>query len=336
MSSNEKTLEALLELGNPTARRNRSEHVEQAMRVALLLMDADAVVVLTPASRNGKRLALHAGSAAAAMLPGPPQGSAVARTLTDNYQPLMFPDLSNDSLGAEGDDCPGVEAGPAMFIPLRQRDPVPGYIAAYRRRGRAPFSVGDGRLILLLSAWLNTTLEGLRIASGTERLAVTDDLTDVYNSRFLESALRREIRRAGRFGQELSIVRIDVDNLKAYNNEHGDLRGSLVLKEVASLIAQQIRSFDLMARYGGDDFIVLLPQTGRDGALLVAERTRSAIEKHAFPYAEPGAITVSVGVASFPQEGTDSVALLSTSDRALHQAQQRGMNRVVTLVPKAA
>jgi len=336
MSSNEKTLEALLELGNPASRRNRAEQVEQAMRVALLLMDADAAVVLPPASRNGKRLALHAGSAAAAVLPPPPQASEVVRSLTECYQPLLFPDLSHDARGAEGDDCPGVGSGPALFIPLRQRDSVPGYIAAYRRRGRAPFSVGDSRLIFLLSAWLSTTLEGLRLASGTERLAVTDDLTDVYNARFLETALRREIRRAGRYGQELSIVRIDVDNLKAYNNERGDLRGSLVLKEVASLIAQQTRSFDLMARYGGDDFIVILPQTGRDGALEVAERTRAAVERHAFPLVAPGAITVSVGVASFPHEGTDIVALIATSHRALREAQKRGMNRVVTLLPRAA
>lgn len=336
MSSSDRTLESLLELGNPTVRRTRAEHLEHAMRVALMLMDADAVVALTPANRRGKRLALHAGSTAAAVLPAPTQGSEVARSLTECCQPILFPDLSADARAAAGDNCPGVEAGPAMFVPLRQRDPVAGYLAVYKGCGRAPFTTSDSRLILLLSAWLSTTLDGLRLLSGLERLAVTDDLTEVYNSRFLVAALRREIRRASRFNQELSIVRVDVDNLKAYNAERGDLHGSLLLKEVASLLAQQIRSFDLMARYDDDEFMLILPQTGRDGAMVAAERMRSAVERHAFPPTDAGAVTVSLGVASFPLDGADSAALIAASDRALRQAKQRGMNCAETLVTPEA
>ena len=336
MTSNDKTLESLLELGNPAVRRTRAEHIEHAMRVTLMLMDADAVAALTPANRRGKRLALHAGSTAAAMLPPPPQGSEVVRSLTECCEPLVVPDLSADVRLAAGDSCPGVEAGPAMFIPLRQRDPIPGYIAVYRGRGRAPFTLSDSRLILLLSAWLSTTLDGLRLMSGMERLAVTDDLTEVYNSRFLIAALGREIRRAGRFGQELSIVRVDVDNLKAYVEQCGDLRGSLLLREVAALLAQQIRSFDLIARYEGDEFMLLLPQTGRDGAMGAAERMRAAVEQHTFPGVAAGAVTVSMGVASFPNDGADSAALIATSDRALRQAQQGGRNCVQALAVPAA
>ncbi len=336
MTPFDKTLEVLLELGNPTVRRTRAEHLDQTLRVALMLLDADAVVVLTPGSRRGERLALHAGSPAPAVLPPPPQSSEVVRSLTECCQPLLLTNLADDARISAVDDCPGIKAGPAMFTPLRHRDPVPGYIAAYRRSGRARFTVGDSQLILLLSAWLSAALEALRLSSGIERLTVTDDLTEVYNSRFLKTALRREIRRASRFGQELSVVMVDVDNLAAQSDEIGGPRGSLLLREVASLLAQQVRSFDLMAKYGGDQFMLILPQTGRDGAVELAERMRAAVEQHAFAPSAAGATTVSLGVACFPQDGADCTALIATADRALHQARQRGRNCVETLVKRAA
>jgi diguanylate cyclase (GGDEF)-like protein len=243
--------------------------------------------------------------------------------------------LTDDARGAAGDDCPGAEAGPAMFVPLRQRGSGPGYLAVYRRRGRARFTAVDSRQILLLAGWLNTAADLIRLTSATERLAVTDGLTDVYNSRFLGTALKREIRRAGRFGQEMSIVMIDLDHFKDYNERHGELRGSLLLRQVAALLTQQVRSFDLLARNGPDDFILILPQTGREAAIVVAERMRQAVERHTFPDAAPGTVTVSLGVASFPREGADGTALMAAASRALVRARQRGMNCVETLARAA-
>src|SRR5439155_21537757 len=107
--------------------------------------------------------------------------------------------------------------------------------------------------------------------------------------------------RANRFGQELSIVAVDVDTLEAFGAEHGALRGSMLLREIASLLAQQVRAFDLVARYREDRFILMLPQTGQEGAMDVAERIRATVEQQAFPPAAAGAVTVSLGVASFPR-----------------------------------
>jgi diguanylate cyclase (GGDEF)-like protein len=188
----------------------------------------------------------------------------------------------------------------------------------------------------MLSAWASVALENLRLAENVERLAVTDDLTQVYNYRFLKTALRREIKRAGRFRQNLSLVMIDVDNLKSYNDRHGHMRGSHLLKEIAALLAAEVRSFDLVAKYGGDEFTLILPQTEREGAMIVGERVRVAVEGHTFPLAAPRSITVSLGVAVFPNDAADASGLIQASDRALYQAKQQGRNRVETIEDNAA
>jgi diguanylate cyclase (GGDEF)-like protein len=190
--------------------------------------------------------------------------------------------------------------------------------------------------MLLLGAWLSTALDNLRLATGTEKLTVTDDLTEVYNQRFLKTALRREIQRASRFDQELSLVLINVDNFSNLTDEHGDLKASLLLKELASVLAQQVRSFDVLGRQAEDEFILILPQTGRDGAAEVAERVRAVVEQHAFTMTPAGTVTVSLGVASFPQAGVDIKHLATAAERALQKAKQQGRNRVGTLDRKAA
>ena len=331
MAASDKTLELLIALGNPAARRTRSDQIDHALRTALALAEADAAVILSPTSRRGERLVLHAGSAAPATLPPPPETSAIVASFAESCQPLQFADLADEPRIAATDGCPGVELGPAIYTPLRHRDPIAGYIAAYRRRGRARFTANDTRTLLMLSAWLSTALENTRLATGMERVAVSDGLTEVYNARFLQTALRRELRRASRYVEELSVAMVDVDNFAAYKDQHGVPRSSLLLREVATMLAQQVRSYDLIGRHGSNGFMLILPQTGIEGAVDVAERMRAAIEAHAFAPQAAGAITVSVGIASFPQEGAEVKALVPKAARALLYAQQRGRNCVKTL-----
>jgi len=255
-----------------------------------------------------------------------PGSDAAARWMAQARGPLVITDLeSRTPLRADG--CPGVNAGPALFVPIQSRSQAPGYLALYRERGQSPFSDQDVRLATLLAAWAALALENLRLADRVEKLAITDDLTQVYNYRFLKTALKREIRRASRFGQEMSLVMLDVDNLKAYNDRHGHLRGSHLLKRIAQLLSQNLRSFDLIAKYGGDEFTLILPQTSREGALVVAERTRTAVEETEFPLAPRGAITISLGVATFPSDATDGMGLIRVADLALYRAKQSGRNR---------
>jgi diguanylate cyclase (GGDEF)-like protein len=243
-------------------------------------------------------------------------------------QPFVTSDLAGEPRVSVQDAHPAVDAGPAVFVPLGLRDARAGYLAAYRRRSAPGFVRDDVRTLSLLAAYASVLLDNRRLAQDLQRLAVTDDLTQVYNYRYLKTALRRELKRAARFAQHLSLVMIDVDNLKAYNDVNGHLRGSLLLKELAGLCSEQVRSFDVLAKYGGDEFTIVLPQTPRDGAITVAERVRGAVARHTFALAEPGAITVSIGVSSFPEDGTDPVSLLRAADRALYIAKRNGRNRV--------
>ncbi len=336
MLSREKIMESLLDLSARTGSRARGGLLERVLLTALTVAECDGAVVLSGTSRQSERWLMRRDLERPERRDAERTGSEFARLLLRSGAPLATPNAAEDGRLGIDDRCPGLDAGPAVFVPLRQRDQSPAYLAVYRRHAAASFSSDEINLVTLLGAWTSMALENVRLSESVEKLAITDDLTQVYNYRFLKSALRREIKRAGRFRQELSIVMIDVDNLKAYNDRHGHLRGSFLLRELAGLFAEHVRSFDLVAKYGGDEFTLILPQTDRDGALVAGERMRTAVEAHTFPLAPRGAITVSLGVATYPVDASDPTSLLQASDRALYLAKQRGKNRVETLWPMAA
>jgi diguanylate cyclase (GGDEF)-like protein len=336
MLSREKILERLLDLSRQTGSRSRGGLIEQVLRTALAAAECEGAVVLSGTSRQSERWILRRDLERPERADTERAGSDFARLLMRTGAPIVTPDAAADARVGFDDRCPGLEAGPAVFVPLRQRDQSPAHLAVFRgARGNA-FGPDEISLVTLLGAWTSMALENVRLSESVEKLAITDDLTQVYNYRFLKSALRREIKRAGRFRQELSIVMIDVDNLKGYNDRHGHLRGSFLLRELAGVFSEHVRSFDLVAKYGGDEFTIILPQTGREGAVVVAERMRTAVEAHTFPLAPRGGITVSLGVATFPHDAGDPTSLLQASDRALYLAKQRGKNRAETLWPHAA
>jgi diguanylate cyclase (GGDEF)-like protein len=330
----DKAMETLLDLANPAERRTRARLLGQALEAVVKLMEADAAVIATPWSRRGERLVLHAGSMTPAAMKPSETGSAVLRALAEHCEPHAIADLSDDAVLIAGDACPGVEAGPVLFVPLCQRGSAPAYLAAYRRRGRARYTMADTRVMVLLSAWLGGALANLRLATGAERLAVTDEVTDVYNQRFLKAAVQREMRRASRFAQELSVVVIDTDRIDELTVEHGDLQVSVLLRELATVLGQQVRGFDLMGRYGDTGFVLVLPQTNRAGAMEAGERMREAVASHAFSVA--AGVTVSLGVGSFPGDASEHADLLAVASRALDQARSQGGNRVEVPGRKAA
>lgn len=335
MVSREKILHTLRDLTDRTVARSHRGIMESTLRAALTLGEGGGAVIVCSVGRRMERMSL-AGGGEPAVTPAPVAvAESIRPTLRDGV-PVATPDLAADGRFGEDDACPGLAAGPAAWVPLRTRDHAPGFLAVYRARGAARFRPQEIATLMMLAAWSGVALDNARLGEALGRLAVTDDLTQVYNYRFLKTALRREIKRAGRFGQELALLMIDVDNLKAYNDRNGHLRGSFLLKEIAAVILESVRSFDLVAKYGGDEFTVILPQTAREGARVVAERIRSRIAERAFPLAARGAITVSLGVGVYPEDAGDGTGLIQAADRALYTAKQRGRNRVESLESRAA
>ncbi len=164
-------------------------------------------------------------------------------------------------------------------------------------------------------------------------LAITDALTNLYNQRYFKERLTEEFERTKRYAHPLSCVMIDVDNFKQLNDAYGHLEGDKILKLVAQLIKQSIRSSDFLARYGGDEFVLLLPQTPGNRASLLAERIQQAVATSlASAYQDLDPLTISLGIATLPHPDIkEELDLLSLADKALYKAKQAGRNRIETL-----
>lgn len=162
-------------------------------------------------------------------------------------------------------------------------------------------------------------------------LAVSDGLTGIFNHRYFQERLKHEIGVARRYGHPMSLMLLDLDHFKAYNDTLGHPQGDLLIREVASLLTSTVREVDLVARYGGDEFAVCMPRADKGSAVILAERIRKVVAGGAFEQGESfpeGRITISIGVATFPDDGADSVEVLSSADRALYRAKKSGRDRV--------
>jgi diguanylate cyclase (GGDEF)-like protein len=173
-------------------------------------------------------------------------------------------------------------------------------------------------------------LENAMRVQRAEALSVTDDLTQLYNSRYLSQVLRRETKRASRSGRPLSLLFIDLDGFKAINDTHGHLFGSRALVEAAGVIRASARETDMVARFGGDEFALLLPDTGSEGAVAVGERIRDRIADTVFLEGDGLAIrlTASVGVATLPDVAASADSLVQAADKAMYWVKDHGKNGI--------
>jgi diguanylate cyclase (GGDEF)-like protein len=192
--------------------------------------------------------------------------------------------------------------------------------------------VAEDRLLLTAVANdLTIAVENSELYKLTKRMAITDELTGLNNYRFMLQRLDDEIERARRFGRTLSLLMLDADDFKLFNDTHGHVAGDAALSELAHVMQSAVRDIDVVCRYGGEEFAVLLPETDSDGAFVAAEKVREAIASHDFPDADGRKnqrITVSIGFSTFPHPAVDREALLRQADDALYAAKRTGRNRV--------
>lgn len=217
-----------------------------------------------------------------------------------------------------------------VAVPFSTGDQVIGMLSAQSYQVAA-YTPDDLELLELLAAHAGIAIQNARLLARMEHMANTDGLTGLLNRRAFDQSLEEEIERVKRYGYYLSLLIIDIDDFKQFNDEYGHSRGDDHLKAIASIIQKTVRSSDLSARIGGEEFSVIMPHTSRLGAQDLAERIRRRIE-HAFFEVYAVGQTVSIGVAEYPLDAGSLTALFDAADKALFLAKRSGKNQVRTPV----
>ena len=222
----------------------------------------------------------------------------------------------------------------ALARPLAAPEPEDGVLGviSIARPGR-PFSQRQRELFEYLTNQAAISIENVDLHEQVQRQAVTDELTGLFNHRRFQEVITAEVERTRRFGQELGLIMLDIDDFKRVNDTYGHLQGDEVLKEVAHALRESSREIDEPARYGGEEMAVALPQTGLEGAYEFAERVRQRIESLQIPLLDGDGtlrVTASFGAASLPDSAKiDKDALVAAADAALYRAKRSGKNRTV-------
>jgi diguanylate cyclase (GGDEF)-like protein len=259
---------------------------------------------------------------------------AVARWVMNRGQEFATANLQRDTRVTDP------AAGAVLAFPLSCRGRRVGALVALDREPstREPrLSASMLRAVRVLLEPAAVALDNALLLKRAEALSVTDDLTHLYNSRYLNQVLRRETKRASRSGRPLSLLFIDLDGFKAVNDTYGHLFGSRALVEAAAVIRQSARETDVVSRFGGDEFALVLPDTGGEGAFAVGERIRERIAAHKFRAGDGLDIhlTGSVGVATLPDVAASSEELVQAADKAMYAVKESGKNGIQAAVAPA-
>jgi diguanylate cyclase (GGDEF)-like protein len=215
-----------------------------------------------------------------------------------------------------------------ISAPLIAKSSLFGILVALNDPAKSRFTDDDIHLLTIMANQAAIAFENYLLYRKLEVESVTDGLTGVYNYRFLIRSLKLEMKRARRFKYVFSFLMLDVDNLKIYNDSNGHLSGSRALRDIAGIITRNCREIDLVAKYGGDEFALLLPQTGIVGAVRLGERILRAVKRFKFDGKTPGLLTCSIGIAVFPEDARRVEELIDKADTALYRAKSLGKNSI--------
>jgi diguanylate cyclase (GGDEF)-like protein len=218
------------------------------------------------------------------------------------------------------------ESASRMRIPLVSFGQTLGVLALDSSLPDA-FRDGDLQSLESVADICATAIQNAHYVERVKQLAYLDGLTGIFNRRFFELRILEEIERARRYGTGMAVIMADIDQFKRLNDEFGHVLGDEVLRQVSSLFHQQVRKIDVVCRYGGEEFGILLTQTSAPHAMNIAEKLRKMVAGWQFP-GVPRTVTISAGAAAFPDQGTTRDDLVRAADNALYAAKQSGRNRV--------
>lgn len=216
-----------------------------------------------------------------------------------------------------------------VLIPLKAKDKINGIIVADNFITKEPIVKDDLRMLTMLANQAGLAIENSQLYEKTVMLAQLDSLTELWNHGYFQYLLLSELEKTRANQAPLSLILIDIDHFKVYNDTLGHQAGDKILKNLASLLKDQSRKMDFVCRYGGEEFAIILPKTDKKETILIAERLREDIEKHTFANEDifpTKKLTVSLGISSFPEDGLLPAELISASDKALYRAKNKGRN----------
>ncbi len=250
-------------------------------------------------------------------------GEGISGQVAQSKELVYIQDTSKDPLYLhyKGEK---MEEGSFLALPIISYQRLLG-VMNFSRPTVDGFSSMDINLLSSLASQVAVALENTQLYAKMKELSVTDELTQIYNRRHFQNMLQMEWKRAKRFGRNVSLLMIDVDHFKKYNDTHGHVQGDVALQEIASILASNIREVDTVARYGGEEFALILTHTNLEEATLVSEKLRHLVECASL---KQGRATISVGISNYPELAHSIEELINQADMALYDAKAGGRNRV--------
>jgi len=258
-------------------------------------------------------------------------GQGIAGWVAEHDEAVIVPDVSQDTrFFSKVDEKTNIETHSIVAVPVRYRDHCLGVIELIDCVGPEGFQQRDLALLEALADFAAIALENARHVKRIHELTITDDCTNLFNARHMDFILETEIYRSQRYGYEFSLVFIDLDHFKNVNDTHGHLIGSKLLFEVGQKVRAACRRIDFAFRYGGDEFVLVLPQASKENAYVVAKRVHKLIRETTW-LVEDGLnihFTASIGVASYPGDAKTKVELLHLADEAMYLVKNTTRNGV--------
>ncbi|MEJ2182295.1 MAG: diguanylate cyclase [Nitrospirota bacterium] len=262
-------------------------------------------------------------------------GEGIAGWVAQKGVPAVVSDITKDPrFSKRVDRISHVNTRTVMSAPIVSQGKVLGVLELINKKKGDAFTERDLEILMKFVNQAALAVEKIALQQKLEELAITDDLTNLFNTRYLNRSIENEIQRSNRYNTSVSIIFMDIDHFKDINDTHGHLVGSKVLVEIGELLITELRSVDIVARYGGDEFVIVLPQTTLHNALAIAERIRKSVESGVF-LVDGGynlTITASFGVASYPESSRSKEELMRLADESMYNVKHRTRNGVYAII----
>ena len=258
-------------------------------------------------------------------------GEGIAGWVAEHGEPVLVEDAQTDPrFRSRSDEFPQPGTHSVVCVPIKGREPVQGVIELANCFGKQSFSQEHIPTLKSLADYAAIALENARYVQRMHELTIMDDCTALFNARHLNFVLDAEIYRSTRYGYQFSVIFFDLDHFKDVNDLHGHLVGSRLLWRIGDLLKSNLRLIDYAFRYGGDEFVVILPQTSKENALTVVRRLKDLLNSKVFFHSENLSIkvTASFGIATFPTDGRTHREILRLADEAMYLVKRTTRNNI--------